>query len=139
MVGESEGRITDQTRITRSRASVRAGVTTSSKPRQLDLERTMDTNLDNGYIEEFSCCNKSFVSLRGLKIHQAKVCKKEVLQRRSVDQETCGSIRQETNHRTNHTTAAKKRHIEVSERKPKTGQKPVKQENTGNLVTRCRR
>ena len=42
-----------------------------------------------------------------------------MLQRRSVDQETCGSIRQETNHRTNHTTAAKKRHIEVSERKPK--------------------
>ena len=120
MVGESEGRITDQTRITRSRASVRAGVTPSSSPRQLDSERKRTTESNNGNKEEFLCCNRPFTSSRALKIHQAKMCKKESQQRRSADdQETRGSIRQESNHSPNHTTAVRQKQPEVSEKKPK--------------------
>ena len=54
-----------------------------------------------------------------MRIHQAKVCKKESQQRRSSDQETCGSVRQDENHSTDHTTATRQKVIEVPDKKPK--------------------
>ena len=43
-------------------------------------------------IEKYQCCGKQFTTLRGLKIHQGKACRKkrEVQQRRLHSHETSG-------------------------------------------------
>ena len=118
MVGESEGRMTDQIRITRSRAGVMAGLNTSQKPRQLNSERNQTMETDNGKTQ-FLCCNRSFASQQAMRIHQAKVCRKKSQQRRSPDRETSGSIHQDQNHSMDHTTAVKGKKMEVPDKKPK--------------------
>ena len=132
VIGESEGRITDHQRITRSRASVMASVRAGQKRRHLDSDRNMDITIGFGQEEKVYCCNKTFASARNMKIHQAKKCRKEETsqQRRSLDQETCGSTHQEPNHSMSHTTAGKAQVPEgVAKRKPKINEEKIVKQN----------
>ena len=56
-------------------------------------------NKDNDK-EKYKCCGKQFATLRGLKIHQGKVCKRKetIRQRGQEHRKTSGETPPETNH-----------------------------------------
>ena len=81
-----------------------------------------EPDYDNGQQKKYKCCGKAFASLRGLKIHQGKVCKrkKDAQQRRSVDRETFGGNPQESNHSGNEPTPEQLNATKnIGDRKPK--------------------
>lgn len=64
-----------------------------------DSELRLDMVNENGNEGEYKCCGKSCGSLKGLKIHQGKVCRKKVAQQcRSSDQMMLGRDPLESNH-----------------------------------------
>ena len=66
--------------------------------------------MDND-IEKYQCCGKQFTTIRGLKIHQGKVCRKngEVQQRRLHSYETSGESPPDRNHSGSKTTVEPRR------------------------------
>ena len=83
----------------------------NNRSNQLDnMELGQGPDLDND-IEKYQCCSKQFTTLRGLKIHQGKVCRKkgEVQQRRLHSHETSGEIPLDRNHNESKTTVEPRR------------------------------
>ena len=83
----------------------------NNQSNQLDkMELGQGPDLDND-IEKYQYCGKQFATLRGLKIHQGKVCRKkeEVRQRRLHSHETSGETFPDRNHSGSKTTVEPRR------------------------------
>ena len=83
----------------------------NNRSNQLDnMELGQGPDLDKD-IEKCQCCGKQFTTLRGLKIHQGKVCRKkgEIQQRRLHSHETSGETPLDRNHNGSKTTVKPRR------------------------------
>ena len=67
-----------------------------------NMDRLRNEEAEHGNSVESSehyCCGRWFATERGLKIHQGKVCKRKMVQKRRVEtRQSCGSVSQDENH-----------------------------------------